>query len=465
MWPTPSRAGVFVERRAKLVSALSGRPAILAAGCPRVRNSPALTYPFRADSHFLYFTGRSIPGAALLFDANGVTLFVQPPAPNEALWRGAPASMGDLAEQMHAAVLPIDQITARIEPTITEVATLPPNDDPTAAWISCLLGRDIAPRSGSAIDDGTPDARLADAIIALRLQHDEAAIAQMRQAAAVTALAHAAGLRATVPGRREAAVCAAMLAEIGASGMTTSYEPIVTVHGEVLHREEHDGLLRAGDLLLADVGAESPEGWAADVTRVWPVGGRFSGPQRAIYEVVLAAEADAIAMARPGVRYRAVHQTAARTLVEGLVGLGILRGSVDGLLERGAHALFFPHGIGHLIGLDVHDMEDLGDRAAYPEGRSRSPVFAERNLRLDRDLAPGMAVTIEPGFYQVPAVLDDPSIAGAFAADLDRARLAAFADVRGIRIEDDVVITETGPEVITAAIPKTIDDIESLMAR
>jgi Xaa-Pro aminopeptidase len=412
----------------------------------------------------LYFTGQSIPGAVLLFDADGTALFVEPPAPNEALWRGARPSMDDLADQMQMPVLPIHEIGARIERYgAGEVATLPPNDEMAAAWLAALLHRDIAARSGAAIADGTPDAVLAEAIIAMRLVHDAAAIGQMRQAAAATGLAHAAGLGAAAAGRREAAVCAAMVAEITAAGMATSYEPIVTVHGEVLHREEHDGLLTRGDLLLADVGAETPEGWAADVTRVWPVGGTFSPTQRAIYDVVLAAELAAIALIRPGVRYRTVHQAAARAIVEGLVGLGILRGDIDGLVERGAHALFFPHGIGHLMGLDVHDMEDLGDRATYSAGRTRSTAFAQRNLRLDRDLAPGMCVTIEPGFYVVPAILGDRSIAGPFEDAIDRARLEAFADVRGIRIEDDVVVTETGHEVITSAIPKSVGEIESLM--
>jgi Xaa-Pro aminopeptidase len=425
-------------------------------------------YPFRADSHFLYFTGRSLPGAAIVIDADGTALFVEPATADDALWRGTKPGMGDLAREMGIEVLPLDAIAARVERTNAAanggVATLPPNDEATATWLSRLLGRPVAARSGATTKDGSADAHLADAVIGLRLRHDEAAIAQMRQAVQATVIAYQAGIRATAPGRREASVCAAMLAEITASGMTTSYEPIVTVHGEALHREEHDGLLAVGDLLLADVGAETPEGWAADVTRVWPVGGRFSATQRTMYDVVLATQAAAIAAVRPGARYRAVHQAAARTLIDGLVAIGILRGDVDGLLERGAHALFLPHGIGHLIGLDVHDMEDLGDRAAYQKGRARSTRFAEKNLRLDRDLEAGMAVTIEPGFYNVPGILADPSIAGAFEADLDRTRLAAFADVRGIRIEDEVVVTDTGPDVITAAIPKRIDEIESLMA-
>jgi Xaa-Pro aminopeptidase len=245
--------------------------------------------------------------------------------------------------------------------------------------------------------------------------------------------------------------------------MGIAYEPIVTVHGEVLHNQSYTNPITATDLVLADVGAETPEGWAGDVTRTWPASGRYSATQRALYDVVLEAQRSAISLVRPKTRYRAVHEAAARRTVEGLVELGILRGNVDGLIERGAHALFLPHGVGHLLGLDVHDMEDLGDRAGYARGRTRSSRFGDRYLRLDRDLVPGMAVTIEPGFYNVPAILNDAALTAPIGGDLDRAKLAAFADVRGIRIEDDVVVTEGDPEVLTAAIPKAPADVEAAM--
>jgi Xaa-Pro aminopeptidase len=164
------------------------------------------------------------------------------------------------------------------------------------------------------------------------------------------------------------------------------------------------------------------------------------------------------------VRYRDIHETAKRVMVEGLVELGVLRGAVEGLLERGAANVFFPHGVGHLLGLDVHDMEDLGDRAGYAPGRERSKRFGDRYLRLDRDLEPGMAVTIEPGFYLVPAILADREITGPLGADLDRAALERFADVRGIRIEDDVLCTEGEPEVLTRAVPKAPSAVEAVVA-
>ena len=219
-----------------------------------------------------------------------------------------------------------------------------------------------------------------------------------------------------------------MVAAIYGAGMGLSYEPIVTVRGEVLHNEEHTNLVSPGDLVLADVGAETPEGWAGDVTRVWPASGRFSTTQAELYDVVLEAQQAAIALVRPQVRYRTIHETAARRTLEGLVELGILRGSIDGLFERGAHTLFFPHGVGHLLGLDVHDMEDLGDAAGYAPGRVRSSRFGDRYLRLDRDLVPGMAVTIEPGFYQVPGILEDPALTAPFGA---RFEPPAFGAVLG----------------------------------
>jgi Xaa-Pro aminopeptidase len=229
----------------------------------------------------------------------------------------------------------------------------------------------------------------------------------------------------------------------------------------VLHNDRHDGVLGERDLLLADVGAETPEGFAGDVTRAWPVTGRFSATQKAIYEVVLASQLAAIAAVGPGVSYLDVHRRAGLVLVEGLIAIGILRGDAQDLYARGAAALFFPHGVGHLLGVDVHDMEDLGDRAGYAPGRQRATTRGDRYLRLDRDLAPGMCVTIEPGFYQIRRILEDPSEVGELESALDRAVLERFDDVRGIRIEDDVLVTESGHEVLSAAVPKSIADVEA----
>jgi Xaa-Pro aminopeptidase len=464
-WTDPTPTAALVARRQRLHAALGALDVdlvLIVSGRPRSRNYAGNVYPFRAESHFLYLVGRAIQGAALVLDRGKALLFVEPPASDDPLWHGeVPGFDAIRADTGVDEVLSIERLGDVVGARWPEVATLPGIDDTTAAWQSRALGREIRARSGAKLDG--PDARLADAMIALRLVHDEAALAQMRRAIEVTTLAHHAGARALRPGVREAEVHAAIDGTFMAHGMSPAYGSIVTVNGEVLHNEAHHNVVRDGDLLLVDAGAETSEGWASDVTRVFPASGRFSATQRAIYDVVLAANRAAIAKVAPGVRYRDVHLEAGRTIVRGLRDLGVLRGEVDGLVERGAYTVFFPHGVGHLLGLDVHDMEDLGDRAGYAPGRTRATRFGDAYLRLDRDLAPGMAVTIEPGFYQVPAILRDPTYTAAIEGDLDRDALARFADVRGIRLEDDVLVTATGAEIMTRAIPIGAAEVEAWM--
>jgi Xaa-Pro aminopeptidase len=455
MWTKASDSSAFAQRRAALSARLRG-PALLVAGQSRPRNFQHNRFPFRAESHFLYLVGRSLESAALLVQPSGATLFAPPADPEAELWTGPMTTLDDLSQQLGLEVRPLDELQGA-----ADIAALPPQDLETALWLSELLDRDLEPGGGVELQGA--DVELAEAMIALRLHHDAAAVAQLREAAAVTCRAHIAGMRATAAGKREASVRAAMEAEITGAGCNTAYGSIVTVHGEVLHNERHDGVLGAADLLLADVGAETPEGFAGDVTRVWPVAGRFSATQRALYEVVLASQLAAIAAVKPGVRYLDVHRAAGLALVEGLLGIGILRGNASDLYARGAAALFFPHGVGHLLGIDVHDMEDLGDRAGYAPGRTRATAPGDRYLRLDRDLAPGMCVTIEPGFYQIPRILARSSEVGELESALNRTELARFTDVRGIRIEDDVLVTDQGSEVLSAAVPKTIDDVQDAM--
>lgn len=437
-------------RRARLAERMGEVPVLLAAGAPVPRNFRANPYPFRASSHFLYFVGRSLPDAMALLEPGGCTLFVPTPDPDDALWHGPPELDEDrLAEVTGCTVRPLEGLPAALRGH-PPAATLPAPDAATRARQTALLGRPVEVGHF----DGE-DARLADAVVALRSVHDAAAVDGLREAAAATVAAHRAGRAATRPGAWAWEVLAAMEAEVRRRGMELAYGPIVTTHGEVLHDAAHHRVLGEGDLLLADVGAESRGGWAADVTRTWPTTGALSSTQDAIHRVVLAAQGAALAAVLPGVRFREVHRAACVQLARGLVELGILRGDPEELVADGVHALFMPHGVGHLLGLDVHDMEDLGDRAGYPPGRTRDPQFGLSALRLDRELEAGMAVTIEPGFYQVPALLADPGRVGIDDRPVNRAELARFADVRGIRIEDDVLVTADGIEVLTEGAPRT----------
>ncbi len=442
---------IHASRRRSLRARLGPGRWLLASGAPRSRNYRAWTYPFRANSHFLYLTGLQLPGCFLLLDDHGDQLFVPRPEEDHALWHGATPELDELHAQSGGALVRyLDEV--ELAALARGAGTIPPQEEVTASALASLLGRPVKAHGGASLVEGSPDARLADALVAQRLVHDDAALAQIRAAAEVTALAHQLGRAATRAGAPAHRVHAAMEQVVLEHGAVMAYSPIVTPHGEVLHSDRYDLLLHEGDLLLADVGAESSGGWASDVTRTWPVSGKLSASQRDLYELVLRAQTTAISLVRPGVEYRSIHHAARRQIVAGLVELGILHGDVDELDSLGAGDIFFPHGIGHLLGLDVHDMEDLGDRAGYAPGRQRVSRFGERYLRLDRPLQPGMVVTIEPGFYQVPAILENQAQklpAGA----LDRAALARFSDVRGIRIEDDVLVTSAGHEVLTAAIP------------
>ena len=446
----PELRDACARRRAKFAARLGGATAVIPAGQAPARNYPDNPYNFRASSHFLYLVGVPMEGAVLVVSANAATLFTHAPSAADALWHGPQPSLSELSGLLGVFVAPIEDLPDAIAGRT--LGALPPAD---AASIKAL----------DALGPRTADGTVAEAIIAGRLVHDDAAIAQLRLAAEATTAAHIAGMGATCPGLHEWAIAGVITGALARLGMTTSYPPIVSVHGEVLHNHAHHHPMAAGDLLLADVGAETAEGWAGDVTRTWPVSGRFSKTQRAIYEVVLAAHSAALANTKPGVRYRDVHLAGATALTQGLVDLGVLRGSVEALVADDVHALFFPHGIGHLIGLDVHDMEDLGDRASYAPGRARSHRFGLGYLRLDRDLAAGMAVTIEPGFYQVPAILEDPERRAAVGDRVNWSRLADFSDVRGIRIEDDILLTKDSYVNLTLRIPRTVAEIEALVGQ
>jgi Xaa-Pro aminopeptidase len=442
-------------RRQKLANLIKV-PVLLWSGQRSSRNFRANTFPFRASSHFLYFAGLPLENAVIYLDSSKLTLFVDEAGPADALWHGASPTREEIAAQIGAdEAYPLSALKRFAD----QVATIAAPDPATRLTQSHLLERTVSP--ANALRDA--DLELARAIVTLRSTHDDAALAEIRRAIAVTVQAHQAGMAATARAKVEAQIRSAMEGVMLAHNMTCAYNSIVTVHGEVLHNETYHHPVKSGDLVLADVGAETETGWASDVTRTWAASGKFSPTQRALYDVVLEAHDRAIAHVCPDVEYRDVHLLACSAIAEGLVDLGILKGNPADLVEMDAHALFFPHGVGHLLGLDVHDMEDLGDLAGYEAGRTRSDRFGLGYLRLDRPLRPGMVVTIEPGFYQVPAILNDPVRRETYRNVVNWERLAEFSDVRGIRIEDDVLVTPTGAEVLTAALPTDATSVEQLV--
>ena len=443
------------QRRQRLAELITG-PVLLWSGKAPPRNFPANRYPFRASSHFLYFCGFALENAVVYLAPGQFVLFWDEPSPDSALWHGEMPSREQIGTMIAAtAAYPLAELQAQVP--LDELATIALSDLSTYQAQCHILGREI-PAAEQSVGG---DRQLAEAIVRLRLSHDSLALTQIRQAIAVSIKAHHAGRLASFEAQSEAEVRGTIEGEIIAQQMSCAYESIVTTQGDILHQAQSTNPLNPGDLLLVDVGAETPSGWAADITRTWPVSGRFSSTQRDIYEIVLTAHDACIAAIKPNVEYRDIHFLAAKILTEGLVDLGILRGNPDTLMAIDTHTLFFPHGVGHLLGLDVHDMEDLGDLAGYAPGRQRSDRFGLCYLRLDRPLAQDMIVTIEPGFYQIPALLNQATIREKYHEMINWQRLTQFSDVRGIRIEDDILVTNSGAEVLTKSLPTVLSAIEA----
>ncbi|MGE3173646.1 MAG: aminopeptidase P family protein [Planctomycetota bacterium] len=457
------------NRRAEFLELLDD-PVLLFAGGWMSRNYPANWWPYRADSTFLFFFPDPEPGAAALFDpADGtVTLFLDERTQQDALWHGAVPSFADVKK-----ALGVNDVQNRADLAAFVAKKLGRRRCRAVAVADGLTTREAAAITGQDLDFRDP-ARVGDpevlaAIARLRLRRAPDELAAMRQAAAVTKEAHVGAMARTRPGIYEQELVGHVVGAFARHGCAPAYNTILSVRGEVLHNTHHQNMLLESDLVLLDAGAETRSGYCADVTRTWPVSGRFSAEARDIYDIVLAAENAAIEAAVPGARYRDLHLLAARTIADGLVQLGLMHGDPSALVESGAHALFFPHGVGHLLGIDVHDMEAFGDQIHYGPGRTRSDQFGTAYLRLDLDLEPGMCFTIEPGIYFVPAILHDAEFRKRFKGQVDFAKAETFLTMHGlrgfggIRIEDDVHCTEHGPEVLSAAIPKERTAIEALV--
>ncbi len=453
--PAPPEA--YRQRRARLGAALT-RPMVILAGCTRNRNG-GCDFPFRADSTYLYFGGPPLEGAGWLVEPGGdgtagCTLLRPPAGLDDAVWIGE--SPGDQAIASAAgvgtdALARPDDLTRLLNGR--QAVAICPQCPTTREWTAA---KGLQPADS---DELLP-------IIDLRLIKDQHELVALRRAAEVSIAAHRVAMGNTVAGQSEAQVAAAYLGVIVAQECSPSFSPIVTVRGEVLHCVSWGNIIQTGNLLLLDGGAEEPGGYACDITRVWPVGGVFSPLQKQLYETVLRALRAAIDACLPGRRFREIHDLAGQVICEGLVEAGLLRGDPAELAGRRAQTLFFPHGVGHLIGLDVHDMEDFGDLAGYAPGRVRPTQFGDRFLRLDRDLEAGMTVTIEPGIYLVPAIWERKDLVGPFADCVNRPAVdALLADgFGGIRLEDTVHVRQAGgPEVLSGALAIEADEVAAIV--
>ena len=445
----------YAERRSALTSAVQG-PILLLGNGIRCRNLPMSPLPFRQDSTFLYLTGCALPGAAAILDEDGFTLFVPPHADDDALWHGPVTPMREVGEHYGASRA---RSRTELEACLAgrDWKTLAVPDEGQNAWVNAQLDLNLkfGQRHGS--DE------LVNAIIDLRTHKSTVEINELKRAASASEAAHRAVIAASHPGGHEHGLASLFQAVLAMNDCVLGYGTILTQRGEVLHNFKHTSTLESGRLLLCDGGGEVRSGYGVDITRTWPVSGQFSAQQRDAYEAVLASQEAAIQLCTPGRSFQDVHLEAARVLAQFLIDEQLLMGTVEEVVERGAHALFFPHGIGHHLGMDVHDLENFGDRPSYAPGASRSSQFGLSYLRLNLPLEPGWVVTVEPGFYVIPAVLEDPALRDRLGDLVNWERLDRWSGFGGIRIEDDVLITAQNPEVLTAGVPKSVDDIEALV--
>jgi Xaa-Pro aminopeptidase len=425
-------------RRLRLQAQLDGRQALVFSGGYLGRNYAGNPFAFRASSHFLYFVGVGLPNACFLSSPTGDILFLEPQSAGDILWHGQKPTLEELSVKLGLMVKPLSSLS---EWSVNDALTIPGVNAETRGVQTHLLGRCIEQRISGA------DLGLAAAIVEQRMIHDEYSLTAMKETIQIASQAHAFVPSYLKPGMRAREVWSRMQAHFTARGYGVAYNPIITTRGEVLHGGVDEAPMKAGELLLLDVGCEHSNGSASDISRTWAVSGSLSSTQSLIHQAVKAAQSAAVERCQVGQEFTSVHMSAMRSLTHSLLELGIFKGSLDALMEREVGAYFFPHGVGHLLGLDVHDMEDLGDLAGYANGRERSSRRSLQYLRMDRKLERNMIVTIEPGFYQVPQLIEQAR-RNCFEM-IDWHILDQFGDVRGVRLEDDVLVEKVSPIVLS----------------
>jgi len=425
-------------------------------------NYMANVYPFRQDSTFLYFWGVDQPGVAALIDIDQdtETLFGDDQTVADVVWSGPLPTLADrCAPAGIASHAPVKALADRLRAAIgagRRVHFLAPYRAEHTAKLAAWLGL-----RASATRNYRSEVFHA-AVIAQRSYKSAEEVADLEHAVDISREMYAAAMNAARPGRLEYEVVAEIARVAIARGGRFSFQPICSVHGETLHNPFYRNRLAAGDVMVLDSGAETAHYNASDITRTLPIGGTFTAQQRLVYEMVLRAQLAAIAAITPGVRYLDVHLLAARSFAADLKAAGLMKGDVDEAVSAGAHALFFPHGLGHMLGMDVHDMEGLEERlVGYRPGLERSSQFGLGYLRLAREMEPGFVLTVEPGLYFIPVLIDQWKASGTHAAFINFAEVEKFKDARGYRIEDDVLVTEAGCRVLGPPIPKTVAEVEA----
>lgn len=458
---------IYVSRRAELCRRV-GKGLILLPGNPEVPNNyPNNTYYYRQDSTFRYYFGLDVPSLMGLIDAESgeAMLFGDDFTVEDIIWTGPMPTLRELGAEVGVEkTFPKAEVREVLRKAIDlnrPVHYLPPYRAELKMELADLLGIRLAMlHERKSLD-------LMFAVAEMREKKSAEEIEALERAFKIGYQMHITAMRMCRPGVVEREIAGRVEGIAKSYGQGVSFPTIVTQHGETLHNHNHDGVLEAGRLLLVDGGAESVEGYCSDHTRTYPVSGKFSDRQRDIYNIVLRAHSEVKDMIKPGTMYPDIHRAAYLSLAEGLKGVGLIKSTAEEAVEAGAMYMFMPHGLGHGMGMDVHDLENIGERSFdFSTVLDRAAKSATCIHRATWRVEPGTVMSDEPGIYFIPALIDKCRAEGKFNGIVDYDALNSYRDFGGIRIEDDVLVTETGSRFIgDKLLPLTVEELEAVIGK
>ncbi|MDD6253565.1 MAG: Xaa-Pro aminopeptidase [Bacteroidales bacterium] len=464
---------IYVERRKALMGKMSTGAAEGMRGIALfIGNAEAPAqyrdncYKFRQDSTWLYYFGIDEPlfAAVIDLDEGKETIFADDVEIGDIIWMGPQPSVQSRAENagvMNSAPYgALDGVVAAALSAGRPVHFIKPTRYYNKIKLASLLG------CSPAEVDGKYSEALTRAIVSMRLVKEQCEIDQIDNACALGYEMHTVARNSVKLGIIEQEIVGAMVGVTLGKGWGESFPTILTQHGETLHNHLHDKVVEPGKLMVIDAGAENNMHYASDFTRTLPTSGKFSQKQKDIYQIVCDCNNLAFSLIKPGITYREVHLRTMHLMLEELRALDIVRGNLDNMVETGVAGLFMPHGLGHNMGLDVHDMEDLGeDLVGYDEDQKRSTQLGLGSLRMARKLVPGNVITNEPGIYFIPALIDKWKAEKADHGFVNYQRLESYYNFGGIRLEDDVLVTADGARLTgPARLPISVKDVEDSMA-
>jgi Xaa-Pro aminopeptidase len=454
---------VYIQRRKQLQSKLTNGLVLLLGNEDSSMNYKDNCFPFRQDSTFLYYIGIDQPGLAAIIDLdeNKEILFGENASIDDIIWTGPQPLVQELAESVGIGAsdnsAKLATLLAAARKAQRPIHILPPYRPENKIKLSAWLDTPIAQLPQFISET------LIRAVISQREIKEDREILEMDKAVSISVDMHLAAIQNARPGMKEYELAAQVEAIALANDGRLSYPTILTINGQTLHNHYHGNTIQDGQMVLVDAGAETSMHYAGDLTRTFPAGKQFTTRQRELYTVVLHALDHAVSLLRPGIQYKEVHTQACIKLAEGLTAVGLMKGDATAAVAAGAHTMFFQCGLGHMIGLDVHDMEDLGEPlVGYDDQLKKSTEFGWKSLRLGKALKAGFTLTVEPGIYIIPELIDRWKAEQKHTSFINYELLNDYRNFGGIRIEDNFVITDNGSQKLGKSLPKSLDEIEAM---